>query len=148
MLSLSPHFTLEEMIASDTAAARGIDNTPSAEVIQNLTKTAQHMETVRAALGHRVISVTSGYRCTTLNVAIGGVPTSAHCLGYAVDFTCPSFGDVFATARFLSNSGILFDQLIYEFRDWVHISFDPRLRMQCLTIFNSASGYQSGIVQG
>lgn len=148
MLSLSPHFTLEELIASDTATELGIDNTPSAEVIQHLTQTAHHMETVRAALGNRAISVTSGFRCPALNVAIRGVPTSAHCFGYAVDFTCPSFGDVYATAHFLSESGILFDQLIYEFRDWVHISFDPRMRMQCLTIFNSASGYQSGIVQG
>lgn len=144
-MQLSEHFTLEEMVRSQTASRRSIDNTPPASVVGELTRTAAQMEKVRAALGQPVY-VTSGFRCSELNIAIGGAPTSAHQSGSAVDFTCVAFGTPYEVAKFLAGSDIKFDQLIYEFKDWVHISFDARMRGQVLTIFNSATGYMPGIV--
>ena len=35
-VQLSPHFRLSELLASNTARAKGLDNDPSAEVLANL----------------------------------------------------------------------------------------------------------------
>ena len=75
----------------------------------------------------------SGYRSPALNKAVGGTNTSAHSLGYAVDFTV-SGSRPLEVARKIVASSIKFDQLIHEVsRNIVHISFDPRYRMQILT---------------
>lgn len=147
-MQLSSHFTLESMVASPIAARRGIDNTPSSLVIAQLTATCAQMEKVRALLGNKPIYVSSGYRCAELNLAVGGAPTSAHVSGNAVDFTCPDFGTPFEVATFLASTDLRFDQLIYEYVDWVHLSFDARLRNQRLTIINGSQGYLADIVQG
>src|SRR6185369_10302179 len=51
---------------------REIDNRPPPEVVATLRTTAARMEEVRRLLGDRTISVSSGYRCSTLNRAVGG----------------------------------------------------------------------------
>lgn len=144
MTQLSPHFSLEEMTFSQTAARRGIDNTPPEGVRQRLETTAARMEGVRRALGEKPIRVSSGYRSPALNDAIGGSDTSAHTLGWAVDFTCPGFGTPLQVAKALAESGIPFDQLIHEHGSWVHISFDPRGRQQLLTI--DRKGVRQGLL--
>lgn len=146
-MNLTKHFTLESLIFSQTAGRVGIDNTPPEDVIEHLKFAAMHMETIRYLLGDKPIIVSSGYRSPELNRAIGGATNSAHQFGYAIDFTCPEFGTPFAIAQFLEGKPINYDQLIYEFRDWVHISFDPRNRKQSLTIFSGAQGYLPGIVE-
>ena len=92
-----------------------------------LERTAQKLEEVRALLGGNAIVVSSGYR-PKVNVAIGGSHTSAHCLGHAADFTLSGFGTPLEVARAIAASPLMkgVDQLIYEHRAWVHISFDPR----------------------
>jgi len=148
-MNLSQHFTLEEMTASQFAARNGIDNTPSPEALDHLRLVAMRMEDVRSRLGNQPIAVSSGFRSQRVNAAIGGTisPPSAHTLGYAVDFTCSGFGPPIEVAKFLARQADLsFDQLIYEFGSWVHISFDPRARRECLSISNRADGYVPGIV--
>lgn len=118
---LSAHFTLDELIASQTAARQGIDNQPSSEIVTNLTRLAQTLEEVRNVLGGNSILISSGYRSPALNVAIGGSRTSVHVRGLAADFTCPKFGSFLETAKAIEASNILYDQLIYEYATWVHI---------------------------
>lgn len=125
-------FTLEEMIRSETARLRGIDNMPKGLMLTRLDETARRMDSVRRYLGHPV-TVTSGYRSAELNRAIGGASFSHHVQGYAVDFRCPAFGDPARICLALRDSGIRYDQLIQEFNQWVHISFAPPLRQQTLT---------------
>lgn len=142
-MMLSPHFALAEFTASETAARRGIDNTPSPAIIEHLKMTAELLEDVRVILRAPIL-ITSGYRCTALNAAIGGAANSAHIEGRAADFICPGFGDPLAVCRRLSGTpGIDFDQLIYEFGDWTHIAWADDCRMQCLTI--NSSGTRFGI---
>jgi len=124
VILLSPHFTVQEMIRSDVALRKGIYNFPSADVLENLGVLAQKLETVRVILG-RPVYVSSGYRSEELNAAIGGSKTSAHMLGLAADFECPSFGtprDVFDKLRDYKQD-IGYDQLILEFPPdgWVHL---------------------------
>lgn len=132
-MQLSEHFSLAEMTASETAARKGIDNTPGPEVLAALKIAAKGMERVRGLLG-QPIHVNSGYRSPALNRAIGGSKTSAHCLGYAVDFICPGFGSPLEVCKAINTSLIDFDQLIWEAGEWTHISFEPRLRHQVLTM--------------
>ena len=147
-MKLTDHFWLSEFTESQTATRHGIDNAPSPEIIQNLRHTAQQMEAVRVALGSKVITVSSGYRCPELNAKIGGSATSQHMTGEACDFVCRSFGDPHdVPLKIAETPGIGFDQLIYE-GTWVHISFisprQPKPRREILT-WSPRTGYSSGI---
>jgi zinc D-Ala-D-Ala carboxypeptidase len=114
-MRLSENFSLEELTASETAARKGIDNTPSEEVINNLKRLAAALQEVRALLNHRAILVSSGYRSPELNQAVGGSATSDHCKGLAADFICPSYGTPNDIVRAIAASGLSFKQVIREF---------------------------------
>lgn len=133
-MNLSAHFTLAEMTVSQEAARRGIDNTPPADVMPALIRTAQGLEAVRVRLGCAPVIVSSGYRCAPLNAAIGGSKTSQHMTGQAADIICPRFGGPAEVAAALRDSGIEYDQLILEYGRWVHISFAPSPRGKALII--------------
>lgn len=137
---LSPHFTLEELTATQH---RRFDNTPSPATLENLRRMAERMEEVRSLLGDRVIKVSSGYRSPAVNSAVGGAKTSAHLSGLAVDFTCQAFGSPAEVCAAIARSGIVFDQLIEEGR-WIHLSADPRSRRQVLTKRKNG-GYRAGL---
>lgn len=130
-MQASKYFTIEELTHSDTAIRKGINNTPDSVTLGRLLETAKKMDAVRQLL-RAPINVNSGYRSHDLNKIIGGSDTSAHTLGYAVDFTCNTCGTPLQICRVIKASGMQFDQLIQE-GTWVHISFDPRMRRQCLT---------------
>lgn len=129
MTKLSDHFTLGEMTVTST----GLDNQPTAAHLANLKVAAAGMEKVRAVLGKPIL-VNSAYRSATVNRRVGGVPTSAHCQGHAVDFRVTGMTPL-DICRAVVNAGIKFDQLIEE-GTWTHISFDPRMRGQVLTMRN------------
>jgi len=119
---LSPHFTYNEFVISQTAIRKGIDNTPTPEILARMaTLCVELMEKVRALKGFP-ISVSSGYRCDRLNRAVGGSGTSQHRLGEACDFVINGL-TVEEAYQLIKNSGIEFDQLIQEFDSWIHISF-------------------------
>jgi hypothetical protein len=142
MNQLSEHFTLAEMTVSDNARRLGIGNLPTPETLPRLQATAGQMERVRDLLGGNPILISSAYRSPAVNRAAGGAKASAHMDGWAVDFTCPGFGSPLAICKAIGASRIPYDQLIHEFGRWVHISFDPRRRMQQLTI--DAQGSRRG----
>jgi zinc D-Ala-D-Ala carboxypeptidase len=121
-MRLSENFSLEELTTSETAARKGIDNTPSEEVIDNLKRLAAALQEVRALLNHRAILISSGYRSPELNQAVGGSATSDHCKGLAADFICPSYGTPNDIVRAIAVSGLSFKQVIREFDRWVHLS--------------------------
>ena len=141
-MNLSSHFTLEELTRSETALRKGLDNTPDAETVSNLTVLASGLEEVRALLG-QPLHINSAYRGPKVNSAVGGSKNSAHMRGYAADFVCPGFGTPQEICHAIMDSTIQYDQLIHEFNAWVHISFDPQMRGQKLTI--NAGGTTTGI---
>ena len=70
-MKLSNNFSLNELIRSQTAERKGIDNTPSAEHQENLKSLCTHvLQPVRDHFG-QVVSVSSGYRSPELCTAIG-----------------------------------------------------------------------------
>jgi putative chitinase len=137
MTKLTEHFTLNEMTVTST----GLDNQPTPAHLANLKVSAAGMEKVRAALGKPIL-VNSAYRSAAVNRRVGGVPTSAHCQGYAVDFRVKGMTPL-EICRALVAAGIKFDQLIEENGRWVHLSFDPRMRGQVLTMRNGK--YTAGL---
>lgn len=142
---LSEHFTKEEMIASDTARACGINNEPDAIHLKALTHTCQYLlEPFRKLLGEHFgcevqVVVTSGYRCPKLNTKIGGSSTSDHVRGAAADVTCYKVKngvsikinplDVYELVKKWVREGKLsVNQCIYEVSGasiWVHVAHDP-----------------------
>lgn len=120
---MTPHFSLDEFTASDTAARLNIDNRLPDELRENALKTLQMMERIRFHID-APITITSGYRCEALNRAIGSKPTSDHTLAFAVDFKAPRAGTPFEIAKDLA--GVIdvlgIGQLILEFGSWCHVS--------------------------
>jgi len=143
-MDLSAHFSLAELTVSETAARRGLDNTPSADTVANLRRTAELLEAVRALLGKPVI-VISGYRSPEVNRAVGGAVFSQHMVGQAADFVVPAFGSPLEVCRAIAAAepAIDFHQLIHEFRAWVHISWSDAPRHHALTI--DAAGTRLGL---
>lgn len=147
MTRLSPHFSLEEFTASDTADRIGDSNTPPPAHLANLKVTAAGFEQARTILGGRAIVITSGYRNPRVNRAVGGVPNSDHALGFAGDFRVAGLTPLQA-GRILAASDLDFDQLILESsRGILHLSFHPRMRRQVLTQAGGpGSPVQTGLV--
>jgi hypothetical protein len=148
-MNLSEHFTLEEMIASQTASRLGINNIPSISQIERLKRVAGVMEEVRKVLGNKPIFISSGYRNPQVNAAVGGAINSAHVNALACDFTCPSFGPPPLICSALAPYIELFsiDQLINEYppHGWVHLGLSDNVpRMMVFTI--DANGTRTGIV--
>jgi len=84
-MNLSPHFTLEEMLHSETAAKKGIENRINAAEVDNLVRLCQKvLEPLRAHFG-APIKINSGFRCQALNKAVKGATNSYHTQGRAVD---------------------------------------------------------------
>lgn len=141
---LSENFSLEEFTKSSIAARAGIDNTPSQTQIACLRKLALVLEQIRAALGGPIV-ISSGFRCPALNLLIpGSAPNSAHTLGFAADFTIPRIA-VLELCKTISHLPLKFDQIIYEYESWCHLSVDPRERGMLLTK-KSNQPYVEGLV--
>jgi zinc D-Ala-D-Ala carboxypeptidase len=144
---LSEHFSLQEMIYSQTASRMGLDNTPTPEAHEHLYELAAVMETVRTLCGSNPVNITSGYRAPAVNTACGGSSTSAHMSGLAADFIIPAFGTpheiCLRLEPYLAELGV--DQLIWEYQDWVHLAIAipaGEARCECLTI--DSAGTRTG----
>lgn len=152
-MELSPHFSLQEAIYSQTASYMGINNTPNELVLVELIKTAQWAERIRAALGYPMI-ITSWYRCPALEEAITKVRLDSaemsqkhHPKGVAIDFICPLFGPPFKVAQFLASriDELKIGQLCYEYT-WIHVSRLAVPNPINRVISGNASGWVPGIV--
>lgn len=119
---LSPHFILREFVVSQTAARRGIPNLPEPEHVRNLRLLCENiLEPARVYLGP--IIVNSGYRSPPLNHEIGGASRSQHKFGQAGDVV-PARVSLIRLYNYIAfESGLFFDQIIYEFESWVHLSY-------------------------
>ena len=79
-------------------------------------------------------------------LAVGGARNSQHAQGFAADFTCPGFGPPLAIARAVRDSTIVFDTVILEFDEWIHVSFTATPRRRVLTIYDAKEGYLDGLL--
>lgn len=119
------YFKLSEFINSATANRLGIDNIPSFEVVDNLNRLADYLDSIRAKFGKPIL-ISSGYRCPMLNKAVGGVVNSQHLKGLAADLVCSDMEKLLSIIR--ETKG--FDQVITEHNKgsksyWIHVSVAP-----------------------
>jgi len=147
MIRLSDHFTLDEFLRSQTAARMGRSIVPTDKQKAALRALVTNtLQPVRDLLGVPIV-ITSGLRPEWLNSAIGGSPTSQHMEGKAADLV-PVGISVRDAATAIAVSGIEYDQLILEFDEWLHISWDHSCRCELLTarFADGATSYSKGIV--
>ena len=142
---LTPHFTLEEFTASQTASRMGISNMPTGQEYENIKRCAETMEAVRTLLGNKPILISSGYRSPQVNAAVGGSSTSAHMSGLACDFICPGFGTPKEICQMLQPymGQLKIDQLIYEYGDWVHLGLSTG-DARCMALTIDSNGTRTG----
>ena len=121
------HFTISEMLKSDTALKNRFWNGAPKEAEDNLRNLIEDvLDPLRERLG-KPIYVTSGYRCPKLNNLVNGAPNSQHMRGEAADITALDPADNVLLGRWIEESG-KFDQLIYEsvtdgIPRWLHVSY-------------------------
>lgn len=127
---LSKYVSLSEVVHSDNAKRLGIDNSPTAEHLENLkTISVEVFDKVREFVGGPLF-ISSGYRSKALNDATPGASkTSDHSTGCALDLDCDRFegkknSEIFNYIK----DNLEFKQLIWEFGnsaepDWVHVSY-------------------------
>ena len=128
-MKLSKNLWLSEVVKSNTATRKGIDNSPTEEHINNLKYLAKKIfQPIREHFGCPIF-VSSGYRSKALYEAIGGSQKSFHSWGMALDLDMDgksqnvSNADIF---NFIKNN-LPYTELIWEFGtenkpDWVHVA--------------------------
>ena len=128
---LSEHFKLGEMTKSSSHPE--VYNIPSHEAIANLKRVCGWLEVLRKRYGGPII-INSGYRSPQLNRKIGGVATSNHLTGCAVDIRVTGMEQLIRYAAILldyaDESHQDFDELLIEKNRygaiWLHFAVRPR----------------------
>lgn len=134
-MQISEHFTLEEFERSDTARRLGIDNKCPRKYWAHLTRLCVDvLEPLRASFQTvgaptPYVTIHSGYRCSELNRAVGGVAKSHHLIGCAADITIAGHTPTEVYSRLLKmNTGVMglpyvpVTQVIL-YRTFVHVSY-------------------------
>ena len=128
---LTPHFSLRELTKTRT----GIENVPNEAQVENLKRVCRWLERLRKRWndlygeGDDPIIINSGFRSPEVNKAVGGVPTSNHLTGCAVDIRCVGMEQALRYAAILLDISDLshedYDELLIEQKRnviWIHFA--------------------------
>ncbi len=140
-IQFTPNFSLQELLLTSNRKFDNEQYNPPAEIIENLRALCVNvLQPLRDALGTPV-NLNSGYRCPSLNRAIGGAKNSQHMSGQAADIVDFTNGNEYLFKK-IKELNLPFDQMIDEFNfRWVHVSYDPsRNRRQILQAQKDANG--------
>lgn len=124
---ISPHFSKQEVEASQTALRLGLSNQLPAVYVKNAQDIARFiLEPCRTQFGS--FTPSSWYRSKEVNQKIGGSATSQHCIAQAVDFSIKGVPNP-VLGKWIAEH-LNFDQLIFEFTSsktpfegWIHCSY-------------------------
>ena len=140
--NLSEHFKLGEVTKSNSHPE--VYNIPSHEAIANLKRVCGWLEILRSRAGGPIL-INSGYRSPQLNKKIGGVPTSNHLTGCAVDIRVADMEQLIRYAAILldyaDESHQQFDELLIERNRygaiWLHFAVRPRDNRRKVALINA-----------
>ena len=134
LMKLSEHMTLAELCKTNT----GIENVPNEAQVENLKRVCRWLERLRKRWndkygdGDDPIIINSGFRSPEVNKAVGGVPTSNHLTGCAVDIRCVGMEQALRYASILLDISDMsredFDELLIEQKRsvvWIHFAVRP-----------------------
>ncbi|MGN0193258.1 MAG: D-Ala-D-Ala carboxypeptidase family metallohydrolase [Candidatus Gastranaerophilaceae bacterium] len=117
------NFKMSELITSDTANIRKINNMPDINSLDAMLDLIVFcLQPLRERLKKPVI-ITSGYRSHEVNKLVGGAQNSQHTKGQAVDIVVKGLTPAQLTDFIAAQKDIPFDQLINEYDRWTHISY-------------------------
>jgi len=141
-MKISDHITYAEAIHSNTAKRKGIDNTPNEVQVLSMKLLADKVfEPLRKWVGGP-IKVNSFFRSVALNEAIGGVASSQHCKGQAIDIDDVYGRKTNAEMYKWIQENLDYDQMIWEFGtdtqpNWIHVSYVSKEenRNKCLKAY-------------
>lgn len=122
----SDFFKLEEFTRSSTAKRLKIDNTPSDEVVRNIQYGVQMVLDPLRRIIQTPITITSGYRCSAVNKAVGGVTNSWHTKGNAADLRIKDEEEAKAIFQVLKTLPSV-DTVLFEHSKtsiWMHVQWD------------------------
>lgn len=122
----SEFFSLNELTASETAARHKINNSPSAEIIDNLQYGVDMVLDPLRRLYGKPLKINSGYRCSELNKIVGGVPNSWHQYGNAADIHINNVEEAEVIFRWLKMLPSV-DTALFEHSktaQWLHVQWD------------------------
>lgn len=116
---ISKSFKWGEFTKSDTATRLHIQNEiVDWDVRDNIKALVEEvLQPLRDSWGGPLF-INSGYRCSELNKAVGGVPTSQHCKGEAADVACT---DPYSLAKLIKRMRLDIDQVIV-YPSFLHVS--------------------------
>lgn len=116
------NFKISELIHSDKAVQKNINNMPDINSLDNMLNLIVYcLQPIRDYIKKPMV-ITSGYRNKEINKLVGGKENSQHLTGCAVDFHIQGIS-ITQTIELVKKSGVEYDQLINEHNKWVHISF-------------------------
>ena len=134
LCNLSEHFSLRELTKTNT----GIKNVPNEAQVENLKRLCRWLEQLRRRWnnlygeGDDPIIINSGFRSPEVNKAVGGVATSNHLTGCAVDIRCTGQEQALRYASILLDLSDLnkedYDELLIERKRnviWIHFAVRP-----------------------
>jgi zinc D-Ala-D-Ala carboxypeptidase len=118
---MTPNISQRELEYSATAVRHGLKNVTPPELLLNLRRVANVLQTIRDHYD-KPLRVLSGYRSPAVNVAVGGSRTSAHMKALAADIRVIGVS-VLEVCQWCADNIPNFDQIIYEFGEsgWCHI---------------------------
>lgn len=140
-IQFTTNFSLYELLLTSHRRFDEEQYNPPTEVIENLRALCVNiLQPLRDALNSPV-NLNSGYRCPSLNQAIGGARNSQHMTGHAADIIDLNNGNENLFKK-IKQLDLPFDQMIDEFGfRWVHVSYDPfRNRRQILQAVKNGRG--------
>lgn len=124
-MKLSPNFTFEEMTCTEVRWVQESNRLAAAEFTSKLKQVCEELlEPIRILFHNAPINIHSGFRCSVLNHAIGGSPTSQHMVGEAADFDIDGHfedSELKTALHVIMASKIQFRQLLIE-HGCLHIS--------------------------
>jgi zinc D-Ala-D-Ala carboxypeptidase len=121
-MQLSNNFYLNEFTVSQVAERYGYRNEPNEKQMENMRLLCVNVLQPLRGIINVPVFINSGFRSFDVNAAVGGRFNSQHLEGKAADFIVPSMNLVDVFNIILQK--ISFDQLIYEFGKWIHVSWN------------------------
>ncbi len=137
-MKLSDNFYLNEFTISQEAERHGYRNEPNEKQIENLRLLCVNVLQPLREIINVPIFINSGFRSFDVNVAVGGRYNSQHLEGKAADFIVHSLDlvDVFNIVL----QKLSFDQFIFEFGKWIHVSWNGELNRKEVMISKKVYG--------
>lgn len=146
-IKLTEHFSLNELTETSHSDLQSQNRAAAVDYVEPLRKVCVELEKLREFI-FRPVYIRSGFRCPDLNKHVGGVHSSQHVVGEAVDFTVKDFEDA-TGLEFIFDwccRHLTYGEIILEKPEgkapWIHIGLPRPGKPQERLVWNG-KGYEA-----